>query len=162
VHPGSRGSKPQHGAMRGKGRDDPNVTFHEVDKGGHFAALEELELFTTELRDHSAHCVDWRARRRLSTVCAARATPCSRGDTARSCGPSQDGQARGAVLRRGGSGLPVVCRDRWDTRALDGLEGTSRTRARSERAMPDTAAHGGTTTASYLKRVGMLDSFREL
>ena len=29
----------------------PNVTyFHEVDKGGHFAAWEEPELFSSELR----------------------------------------------------------------------------------------------------------------
>ena len=35
----------------------PNVTyFHEADRGGHFAAWEEPELFATEIRRRSSRC----------------------------------------------------------------------------------------------------------
>jgi pimeloyl-ACP methyl ester carboxylesterase len=46
---GSRRSPVRSGAWVGKSY--PNVTyFNEVDKGGHFAAWEEPELFASEMR----------------------------------------------------------------------------------------------------------------
>ena len=88
----------------------PNVIyFNEVDRGGHFAAWEEPELFAEELRASFSRCdeppVEWDCRR-LSDLVVATHYPClGRGAAARFRTAAPFSYCRAIATRRRSSGV---------------------------------------------------------